>query len=308
MSAEAFRVERDSMGTVQVPADALYGAQTQRAVQNFPVSGLRFPRTFIRALGMIKGAAAAANRALGLLEPELADAIQHAARAVEAGIHDAHFPLDVFQTGSGTSTNMNANEVIATLATRLLGRQVHPNDHVNMSQSSNDVIPTAIHVSAYLEATDHLIPGLVHLRETIDRRAAELDHVVKTGRTHLMDALPIRMSQELGGWSRQVADGVARVESTFPRLRTLALGGTAVGTGLNAPPDFGRRVAAELASATGLPFVTSDNYFAVLSTQDTAVELSGQLRTAAVALMKIANDLPLDEQRPAVRPGRDLTP
>ena len=290
MSVEAFRVERDSMGTVQVPADALYGAQTQRAVQNFPVSGLRFPRTFIRALGMIKGAAAAANRALDLLEPELADAIQGAARAVEAGIHDAHFPLDVFQTGSGTSTNMNANEVIATLATRLLGRQVHPNDHVNMSQSSNDVIPTAIHVSAYLEATDRLIPGLVHLRETIDRRAAELDHIVKTGRTHLMDALPIRMSQELSGWSRQVADGVARVESTFPRLRALALGGTAVGTGLNAPPDFGRRVAAELASATGLPFVTSDNYFAVLSSQDTAVELSGQLRTAAVALMKIAND------------------
>ncbi len=291
MSAEAFRVERDSMGAVQVPADALYGAQTQRALQNFPVSGLRLSRTFIRALGLIKGAAAGANRDLDLLDPEIADAIRHAAREVEEGVHDAHFPLDVFQTGSGTSTNMNANEVLATLATRALGRQVHPNDHVNMSQSSNDVIPAAIHVSAYLDATDHLLPALGHLRETIDRRAAELDHVVKTGRTHLMDALPIRMGQELSGWSRQVADGMARIESTFPRLRALALGGTAIGTGLNAHPEFGRRVAARLASATGLPFVTSDNYFAVLSSQDTAVELSGQLRTAAVALMKIANDL-----------------
>jgi fumarate hydratase, class II len=291
MAEEAYRVERDSMGEVRVPADALYGAQTQRAVENFPVSGLRFPRTFIRALGMIKGAAAAANRSLGLLEPELAGAIQQAAAQVEEGVHDAHFPLDIFQTGSGTSTNMNANEVIATLATRALGRPVHPNDHVNMSQSSNDVIPTAIHVSAYLEATGHLIPALVHLREAIDRRAGQLDHVVKTGRTHLMDALPIRMSQELGGWSRQVADSMARVESTFPRLRALALGGTAIGTGLNAHPEFGRRVAAELASATSLPFVTSDNYFASLSTQDTAVELSGQLKTVAVALMKISNDL-----------------
>jgi fumarate hydratase, class II len=291
MTEEAYRVERDSMGEVRVPADALYGAQTQRAAENFPVSGLRFPRTFIRALGLIKGAAATANRGLGLLEPGLADAIQQAARTVEEGVHDAHFPLDIFQTGSGTSTNMNANEVIATLATRLVGRQVHPNDHVNMSQSSNDVIPTAIHVSAYLEAADHLIPALVHLREALERRAGELDQVVKTGRTHLMDALPIRMSQEMSGWSRQVADSTARIESTFPRLRALALGGTAIGTGLNAPPEFGRRVAAELASATRLPFVTSDNYFASLSTQDTAVELSGQLKTVAVALMKIANDL-----------------
>jgi fumarate hydratase class II len=291
MAENAFRVERDSMGEVRVPADALYGAQTQRAVENFPVSGLRFPRTFIRALGMIKGAAAAANRGLGLLEPGLAGAIQQAARTVEEGVHDAHFPIDVFQTGSGTSTNMNANEVLATLATRMVGRHVHPNDHVNMSQSSNDVIPAAIHVSAYLEATDRLIPALVHLREAIDRRAGQLDHVVKTGRTHLMDALPIRMSQELSGWSRQVGDATERVESTFPRLRQLALGGTAVGTGLNAHPEFGRRVAAELASTTRLPFVTCDNYFAGLSTQDTAVELSGQLKTIAVALMKIANDL-----------------
>jgi fumarate hydratase class II len=291
MSEEAYRIERDSMGEVRVPFDALFGAQTQRAVENFPVSGLRFPRAFLRALGMIKGAAAAANQDLRLLEPAMAGAIQQAAREVEQGLHDGHFPLDVFQTGSGTSTNMNANEVIATLATRTLGRNVHPNDHVNMSQSSNDVIPAAIHVSAYVETTEHLIPALLHLREVIDRRAGQLHHVVKTGRTHLMDALPLRMSQELSGWSAQIGDSVSRIESTFPRLRELALGGTAIGTGLNAHPEFGPSVAAKLAAMTGLPFVTSHNYFASLSTQDTAVELSGQLKTAAVALMKIANDL-----------------
>jgi fumarate hydratase, class II len=291
MAEQGYRTERDSMGEVRVPADALYGAQTQRAMENFPVSGLRFPRAFLRALGMIKGAAAAANQELGLLEPEMAGAIQQAAKEVEDGLHDAHFPLDIFQTGSGTSTNMNANEVIATLAARTLGRKVHPNDHVNMSQSSNDVIPTAIHVSAYVEATDHLIPALLHLRDAIDRRAGQLDRVVKTGRTHLMDALPLRMSQELGGWSSQIGDGVSRIESTFPRLRELALGGTAIGTGLNAHPQFGSAVAAKLASMTGLPFVTSHNYFASLSSQDTTVELSGQLKTLAVTLMKIANDL-----------------
>ena len=291
MAEQGSRIERDSMGEVRVPADALYGAQTQRAVENFPVSGLRFPRAFLRALGMIKGAAAAANQELGLLEPEMAGALQQAAKEVEDGLHDAHFPLDIFQTGSGTSTNMNANEVIATLAARTLGRKVHPNDHVNMSQSSNDVIPTAIHVSAYVEATDHLIPALSHLRDVIEGRARQLDRVVKTGRTHLMDALPIRMSQELGGWSSQIGDGVSRIESTFPRLRELALGGTAIGTGLNAHPQFGRAVAAKLASMTRLPFVTSHNYFASLSSQDTAVELSGQLKTLAATLMKIANDL-----------------
>jgi len=291
MAEQGYRIEHDSMGEVRVPADALYGAQTQRAVENFPVSGLRFPRAFLRALGMIKGAAAAANQDLGLLEPEMARAIQQAAKEVEDGLHDAHFPLDIFQTGSGTSTNMNANEVMATLATRTLGRKVHPNDHVNMSQSSNDVIPTAIHVSAYVEATDHLIPAVRHLRDAIDRRAGQLDRVVKTGRTHLMDALPLRMSQELGGWSSQIGDGVSRIEATFPRLRELALGGTAIGTGLNAHPQFGGAVAAKLASMTGLPFVTSHNYFAGLSSQDTAVELSGQLKTLAVTLMKIANDL-----------------
>jgi fumarate hydratase class II len=279
------------MGEVHVPAKALYGAQTQRAVENFPISDLRFPRPFLRALGMIKGAAAAVNLDLGLLESEMAAAIQQAAKEVEDGIHDADFPLDIFQTGSGTSTNMNANEVIANVATPRLGRKVHPNDHVNMCQSSNDVIPAAIHVSAYLEVSGHLIPALAHLRETIDRKAAQLDHVVKTGRTHLMDALPIRMSQELSGWSGQVARSAEGIESTLPRLRELALGGTAIGTGLNAHPEFGARVAAKLAAMTGLPFVTGRNYFALMASQDSAVELSGQLKTVATAVMKIANDL-----------------
>jgi len=202
MANQAYRIEFDSMGEVRVPADALYGAQTQRAIANFAISGLRFPRSFLRALGMIKGAAAAVNLDLGLLESEMAAAIQRAAKEVEDGIHDADFPLDIFQTGSGTSTNMNANEVIANLATSRLGRKVHPNDHVNMCQSSNDVIPAGIHISACVEVSGNLIPALAHLRETIDRKAAQLDHVVKTGRTHLMDALPIRMSQELSGWSR----------------------------------------------------------------------------------------------------------
>jgi fumarate hydratase class II len=285
------RIERDSMGEVRVPAQALYGAQTQRAVENFPISGLRFPRPFLRAIGMIKGSAAVVNRELGLLEPDMAAAIEGAAREVEEGIHDEHFPLDIFQTGSGTSTNMNANEVIATLATKALGRKVHPNDQVNLCQSSNDVIPATIHVSAALEVTGALIPALLHLAETIERRAAELDRVVKTGRTHLMDALPIRMSQELSGWSRQVRDGIERLYATLPRLGQLALGGTAVGTGVNAHSEFGPRVAARLASRTGLPFTASRNYFASLSSQDTAVELSGQLKTVAVALMKISNDL-----------------
>jgi len=291
MADQAYRIERDSMGEVRVPAGALYGAQTQRAVENFPISGLRFPRSFLRALGMIKGAAAATNLDLGLLEPDMAAAIQRAAKEVEDGIHDADFPLDIFQTGSGTSTNMNANEVIANVATPRLGRKVHPNDHVNMCQSSNDVIPAAIHVSAYVEVSGHLIPALAQLRETIDRKAAQLDHVVKTGRTHLMDALPIRMSQELSGWSSQVARSLEGVESTLPRLRELAIGGTAIGTGLNAHPEFGSRVAAKLAAMTGLPFVTGRNYFALMASQDSAVELSGQLKTVATAVMKISNDL-----------------
>jgi len=291
MANQAYRIEFDSMGEVRVPADALYGAQTQRAVDNFPISGLRFPRSFLRALGMIKGAAAAVNLDLGLLESEMAAAIQRAAKEVEDGLHDADFPLDIFQTGSGTSTNMNANEVIANLATSRLGRKVHPNDHVNMCQSSNDVIPAGIHISACVEVSGNLIPALAHLRETIDRKAAQLDHVVKTGRTHLMDALPIRMSQELSGWSSQLARSEEGLDSTLPRLHELALGGTAIGTGLNAHSEFGARVAAKLAATTGLPFVKGRNYFALMASQDSAVELSGQLKTVATALMKIANDL-----------------
>ena len=291
MANQPYRIEFDSMGEVRVPADALYGAQTQRAIANFAISGLRFPRSFLRALGMIKGAAAAVNLDLGLLESEMAAAIQRAAKEVEDGIHDADFPLDIFQTGSGTSTNMNANEVIANLATSMLGRKVHPNDHVNMCQSSNDVIPAGIHISACVEVSGNLIPALAHLRETIDRKAAQLDHVVKTGRTHLMDALPIRMSQELSGWSSQLARSEEGLDSTLPRLHELALGGTAIGTGLNAHSEFGARVAAKLAATTGLPFVKGRNYFALMASQDSAVELSGQLKTVATALMKIANDL-----------------
>ncbi|MBI4465514.1 MAG: class II fumarate hydratase [Acidobacteria bacterium] len=291
MGKDAVRIERDSLGEVQVPAEALYGAQTQRAVENFPISGLRFPRPFLRVLGMIKGAAAAVNQELGLLETEMAAAIQLAAKEVEEGVHDEHFPLDIFQTGSGTSTNMNANEVIATLATRRLGRKVHSNDHVNLCQSSNDVIPTAIHLSASLEVKEKMLPALEHLRRTIDKRAAELDGVVKTGRTHLMDALPIRMSHELSGWSHQVGLAMERLQSGLPRLGELALGGTAVGTGVNAHPEFGPRVAARLATQTGLPLRPSRNYFSSLSSQNTAVELSGHLKVLAVALMKIANDL-----------------
>ncbi|MBI4313579.1 MAG: class II fumarate hydratase [Candidatus Omnitrophica bacterium] len=287
----SFRTEKDSMGEVRVPAAALYGAQTQRAVENFPVSGLTFPRSFIHALGLIKAAAASVNRDLGLLPADLAEAIEVSSSAVSQGLHDAQFPLDIFQTGSGTSTNMNANEVIATLSSKSLGKPVHPNDHVNMSQSSNDVIPTAIHVSAYCEAVNALVPALKQLKSTLEKKAGSLDKVVKTGRTHLMDAMPVRVSQEMSGWIAQVAHGIERIEAAYPRLAQLALGGTAVGTGVNAHPEFGQRVARELARRTQIPFVTSPNYFESISSQDAAVELSGQLKTAAVGLMKIANDL-----------------
>lgn len=318
MSEQAYRIERDSLGEVRVPADALYAAQTQRAVENFPLSDLRFPRPFIRALGLIKGAAAAANQKLGLMDAPLSAAIQSAAAEVAAGDHDAHFPLDIFQTGSGTSTNMNANEVLANLASRKLGAKVHPNDHVNMSQSSNDVIPTAIHVSAYLAVAEDLLPALAYLADVLERKAAEVDHVVTTGRTHLMDAMPVRLSQELGGWRSQIVHGIERVKSSLPRLAELAQGGTAVGTGINAHPEFGKAIAAELADWTGQPFVTSANYFESLSTQDAAVELSGQLKVVATSLMKIANDLrwmnsgPIagfgEISLPALQPGSSIMP
>jgi fumarate hydratase class II len=285
------RIEHDSLGEVRVPADAFYGAQTQRAIDNFRLSGLTMPRAFIRALGLVKGTAAEVNAALGLLDPRRAQAIRSAADRVAGGELDRHFPVDVFQTGSGTSTNMNANEVIAHCASQALDEPVHPNDHVNMSQSSNDVIPSAIHVAAALLVQETLLPGLESLAACIEARAGSLGHVVKTGRTHLMDAMPLTVAQELSGWAEQVRQMIERIAAVQPRLHALALGGTAVGTGVNAPAAFGPSVAAALAQRTGVPFVTSRNFFAALSSQDTAVELSGQLKAAAVGLMKIANDL-----------------
>ena len=318
MSAQEYRIEKDSMGELKVPADALWGAQTQRAVQNFPISGRPMPAGFIAAVGLVKWAAAGANEELGLLEPAVAAAIREAAAAVAAGRHDDQFPVDVFQTGSGTSTNMNANEVIATLATRIAGAPVHPNDHVNMGQSSNDVIPTAIHVSAALAVERELLPALDHLAGVIEKKAAACRDIVKTGRTHLMDAMPVRLDQELGAWATQVRSGMARVQGTLPRLCRLAQGGTAVGTGINAHPEFGARCAAQLAGHTGIEFRPSDDYFESLSCQDTAVELSGQLKTVAVSLMKIANDLrwmnsgPLaglgEIALPALQPGSSIMP
>src|SRR5580658_7687695 len=312
----SFRVERDSMGEIKVPAEALWGAQTQRAVENFRISGRPLPRAFIGALGLVKQAAARANQALGLLEARLAQAV--AAAEVAAGQHDAQFPLDVFQTGSGTSSNMNANEVIAALATRRLGSTVHANDHVNMCQSSNDVIPTAIHLSAALTVRRELIPALAHLRVALEQKEREVKGVVKTGRTHLMDAMPVTLAQELSGWRTQIENGVARLESVEPRLLALAQGGTAVGTGINAHPDFARHFCAELSELTGLAFVPARNYFEALAAQDTAVELSGQLKVIAVSLMKIANDLrwmnsgPLaglaEIALPALQPGSSIMP
>ena len=312
-----YRIEHDSMGELKVPTDALYGAQTQRAVQNFPISGLRIPRAFIRALGLIKSAAAGANAGLGHLPKATAKAIQAAAERVAGGEFDAQFPIDVFQTGSGTSSNMNANEVIAHLAAT--GRlKVHPNDHVNMGQSSNDVIPTAIHVSAVLESREQLLPALAHLRKTIDRRARELARVVKTGRTHLMDAMPVTFGQELSGWSAQLASCQARIEDALTRMRRLPLGGSAVGTGINADPRFGPRVATELTRMTRVRFSSMDNYFEGIAAQDDAVELSGQLKVLACALMKISNDLrwmnsgPLaglaEIELPALQPGSSIMP
>jgi len=318
MADKGFRVEHDSMGELKVPADALWGAQTQRAVENFPISGLPMHRAFIRALGLIKASAATVNQALDVLDKKRGQAIEAAALEVADGRHDRHFPIDVFQTGSGTSTNMNANEVIAHLATTRAGETVHPNDHVNMGQSSNDVIPTAIHVSAALEVKEKLLPALKRLAETIEAKSRETAKVVKTGRTHLMDAMPLTLGQELSGWAAQIRNGMARVEAVAPRLNALAQGGTAVGTGINAHPEFGKRIAAELGRRTGIPFKTSDNYFESLSAQDAAVELSGQLKTVAVSLMKIANDLrwmnsgPLaglgEIALPALQPGSSIMP
>jgi fumarate hydratase class II len=312
-----YRIERDSMGELKVPADALYGAQTQRAVDNFPISGLTMPRQFIRALGLIKSAAAQVNSDLGHLSKAKARTICRSAERVAAGEFDSQFPIDVFQTGSGTSSNMNANEVIAHLASAI-GSKVHPNDDVNMGQSSNDVIPTAIQVSAALTVSEQLLPALAHLKATLEKRARELKRVPKTGRTHLMDAMPVTFGQELGCWAAQVRSSIERVRDAMKRMCRLPQGGTAVGTGINADARLGPRICLQLRKATGVRFESADNFFEGMSSQDAAVELSGQLKTLACVLMKIANDLrwmnsgPLaglgEIELPALQPGSSIMP
>ena len=312
-----YRIERDSMGELKVPSNALYGAQTQRAVNNFPISGLTMPRQFIRALGLIKSAAAQANADLGHLAKNKAKAIRKAAERVAAGEFDRQFPIDVFQTGSGTSSNMNANEVIAHVATQA-GTKVHPNDDVNNGQSSNDVIPTSIHVSAALTVSEQLLPALTHLKSVLDKKSRQLKSVAKTGRTHLMDAMPVTFGQELGGWSAQIRSNIERLQDALKRVRKLPQGGTAVGTGINADAKLGPKICEELRKATGVKFESSDNFFEGMSSQDAAVELSGQLKTLACSLMKIANDLrwmnsgPLaglgEIELPALQPGSSIMP
>ncbi len=312
------RLEKDSMGPVEVPESALYGAQTQRALDNFHISSLTMPRAFIQALGLIKASCASVNRDLGLLAPEKSQAIIEAAEKIAQGGFDQHFPLDIFQTGSGTSTNMNANEVIARLAHQTSGLDIHPNDHVNQGQSSNDVIPTAIHVSASLTLQSHLLPALDRLHQSLEKKSKQTQHIVKTGRTHLMDAMPITLGQEISGWAMQIQHGIARLQSTQSRIHSLAQGGTAVGTGINAHPELGVRFAQTISEKTGLSFTPSPNYFESLSTQDAAVELSGQCKVLATSLMKIANDLrwmnsgPLagfsEIALPSLQPGSSIMP
>ena len=287
----AYRVEHDSMGEVRVPADARWRAQTQRAVENFPISGTTLERANVEALGRIKAAAARVNAKLGILEPDMAEAIASAAEEVARGDWYEHFPIDVFQTGSGTSSNMNANEVIATLASERLGRAVHPNDHVNASQSSNDVYPSSIHVAATAGVVDDLIPALDHLAEALERKRDEFASVVKSGRTHLMDATPVTLGQEFGGYADQVRKGVERLRASLPRLAELPLGGTAVGTGINTPPGFAAAVIADVAERTSLPLTEARDHFEAQGARDGLVEASGQLKTIAVSLYKICNDL-----------------
>ncbi|NNG35284.1 class II fumarate hydratase [Nakamurella aerolata] len=286
-----YRVEHDTMGEVRVPKNAAYQAQTQRAVENFPVSGRGLERGQIRALALIKQAAAAVNAQLGVIEADQADAIRQAAEAVAAGEYDDDFPIDVFQTGSGTSSNMNTNEVLSTLATASLGRKVHPNDHVNASQSSNDVFPTSIHVAATEAVVRDLIPALDHLAGALEAKSVEWETVVKSGRTHLMDATPVTLGQEFGGYAAQIRYGIERVQAALPRLAELPLGGTAVGTGINTPPGFAAAVIAALADKTNLPFTEARNHFEAQGARDALVETSGQLRTIAVGLTKICNDI-----------------
>jgi fumarate hydratase, class II len=285
------RIEHDTMGEVKVPADALWRAQTQRAVENFPISGTGLERSHIRALAQIKAAAAAVNADLGVLDQPRADAIGAAAAEVADGRYDEHFPVDVFQTGSGTSSNMNMNEVLASLASARLGEPVHPNDHVNASQSSNDVFPSSVHLAATAAITADLVPALEHLASTLEAKAEEFADVVKAGRTHLMDATPVTLGQEFSGYAAQVRYGIERLQATLPRLAELPLGGTAVGTGINTPPGFAQRVIARLATDTGLPVTEARNHFEAQGARDALVEASGQLRTIAVGLYKIANDI-----------------
>jgi fumarate hydratase class II len=312
------RIEKDSLGEMSVPAQALWGPQTQRAVENFPISGRPLPPAFVHTLGLIKSAAARVNRELKLLEPPLADAIEKAANEVAEGRWDAEFPIDVFQTGSGTSSNMNANEVVARLASRASGLKVHPNDHVNFGQSSNDVIPTALHVSAVVQIERDLLPSLARLWKVLDEKAREFHGVLKTGRTHLMDATPIRLGQEFSGYAAQVLHGIARVKATLPDLRELAIGGTAVGTGLNTHPEFGRRMAAEIGKLAGTSFTEAANHFEAQGAQDGACWTSGALNSVAASLMKIANDVRLmnsgprcglaEISLPAIQPGSSIMP
>jgi len=323
MATSEYRIEKDSLGEMQVPADALYGASTQRAVENFPVSGLRFPRRFIRALGAIKMTAAQVNMSLGLLDESKGKAIEQAAREVMDGEFDDQFVVDIFQTGSGTSTNMNANEVIANRATQILGgeigsKEVHPNDHVNMGQSSNDVIPTASHVSSATAIVDDLLPALRTLHAALDAKAKEFADVVKTGRTHLQDATPVTLGQEFSGYASQIEHGIRRLENALPHLSELAIGGTAVGTGLNADPKFAPGVVKSVSKIFDHEFVEAPNHFEAQAARDALVEASGALKTVAVSLSKIANDIRwlatgprcgLSEiSIPATQPGSSIMP
>ncbi|MBB4959553.1 class II fumarate hydratase [Micromonospora polyrhachis] len=316
--ATGYRIERDTMGEVEVPAEALWRAQTQRAVQNFPISGRGLEPAHIRALAQIKGAAALVNAELGVIDTDVAGAIATAAAHVADGTYDDHFPIDVFQTGSGTSSNMNANEVIATLAARELGREVHPNDDVNAAQSSNDVFPSSIHLAATQAVVHDLLPALRHLGDALATKADEFAVVVKAGRTHLMDATPVTLGQEFGGYATQVRYGIERLESCLPRLAELPLGGTAVGTGINTPLGFAARVVAKLREETGLPVTEARNHFEAQGARDALVEASGQLRTIAVGLYKIANDIRWmgsgprtglrELQIPDLQPGSSIMP
>ncbi len=318
------RIESDTMGQIEVPADRYWGAQTQRSLQNFKIGTERMPRSIIRALGIVKHASASANEALGKLDAERADAIRQAAQQVIDGELDDHFPLVVWQTGSGTQSNMNTNEVISNRAIEILGgtigskEPVHPNDHVNMSQSSNDVFPGAMSVSTSEQVHNHLLPALRHLRDALRRKADEFDAIVKIGRTHLMDAVPLTLGQEFSGYVQQLQYGIERAESTLPRLSELALGGTAVGTGLNSHPDYAVKVAEEISTLTGMSFITAPNKFEALAAHDAQVELSGQLKTIAASLMKIANDIRMlgsgpraglgELMLPANEPGSSIMP